>query len=392
MISITDVLTLSSKLSYNFWELSNALAHEPEVSSKEYNSSLLHTQTLEKFGFRIEKPFAATQTAFRGTFGKRGPTLSFLIEYDALEGIGHGCGHNLSGALTSLSAVLLSRFAPLLPPIKITALGTPSEEIGDFKAHLAEKGHLRGTDLALMAHVTSGKSNVSYRSLAMSTRDFCFTTDGKALPWGQLMGPNPLAAFADFVKALEKLQTQGPHGALVSGIVLNGEKDPFEATSQITGRFVFCSAKKTLIDKFLEDVYKEASRIAQNRGLQTNHKIVGHDLWEFLPNRPAEEALIPIFKSMHFEVEEDNEWSFEGASDAGNISQICPMVHPFISISKKPIQRHTKEFAKATKKPEAHKALVVGAAALAMLAIEFASNEAFRIKIKNYFLDNKKRL
>ena len=90
--------------------------------------------------------------------------------------------------------------------------------------------------------------------------------------------------------------------------------------------------------------------------------------------------MIPIFKSIHFEVEEDNEWSFEGASDAGNISQVCSMVHPFISISKKPIQRHTKEFAEATKKPEAHKALVVGAAALAMLAIEFASNETFRIK------------
>jgi len=90
--------------------------------------------------------------------------------------------------------------------------------------------------------------------------------------------------------------------------------------------------------------------------------------------------LIPIFKSIHFEVEEDNEWSFEGASDAGNISQVCSMVHPFISISKKPIQRHTKEFAEATKKPEAHKALVVCAAALAMLAIEFASNETFRIK------------
>ena len=39
-------------------------------------------------------------TAFRATrvFGRGGPTLAVFCEYDALPGLGHGCGHNIIAA------------------------------------------------------------------------------------------------------------------------------------------------------------------------------------------------------------------------------------------------------------------------------------------------------
>ena len=38
---------------------------------------------------------------------KPGPTVVFLAEYDALAGLGHGCGHNVFGATSSLAGAAL---------------------------------------------------------------------------------------------------------------------------------------------------------------------------------------------------------------------------------------------------------------------------------------------
>ena len=48
-------------------------------------------------GFQVQKGYGGLQTAFRADkAGKgKGPNVAFLAEYDALRGIGHGCGHNL---------------------------------------------------------------------------------------------------------------------------------------------------------------------------------------------------------------------------------------------------------------------------------------------------------
>ena len=40
--------------------------------------------------------------------GKPGPKVAILAEYDALPGIGHGCGHNIFG-VTSVAAGILTK-------------------------------------------------------------------------------------------------------------------------------------------------------------------------------------------------------------------------------------------------------------------------------------------
>ena len=56
--------------------------------------------------------------AFEVTSGRDGPEVLVLLEYDALPGIGHGCGHNVIAAAglgaglaaAGLVALVLSRF------------------------------------------------------------------------------------------------------------------------------------------------------------------------------------------------------------------------------------------------------------------------------------------
>lgn len=58
---------------------------------------------------------------------KAGPVLVFLAEYDALQGLGHGCGHNLFGAMSALAAASLKQVVDAVGG-EIRVYGTPAKK------------------------------------------------------------------------------------------------------------------------------------------------------------------------------------------------------------------------------------------------------------------------
>ncbi len=101
--------------------ISDQMYHEPELGHQEFKSSRLLTDFLEKHGFEVETGICGMPTSFRATMrGKaHGPTVAILAEYDALPGIGHGCGHNIIGtaavgAGAALASVIDESQAPSL--------------------------------------------------------------------------------------------------------------------------------------------------------------------------------------------------------------------------------------------------------------------------------------
>ena len=66
----------------------------PETSNHEYFAYETLTKQLKAEGFEVKVDVAGHPTGFVGTCrgAKPGPTLCFLAEYDALAGLGHGCG------------------------------------------------------------------------------------------------------------------------------------------------------------------------------------------------------------------------------------------------------------------------------------------------------------
>lgn len=91
--------------------------------------------------------------------GKPLPTVAFLAEYDALEAIGHACGHNLI-YLQGVYAANLARQALIDHDIPghLVVVGTPDEEESCGKHDLCLAGVFEASQVWLMAHPTNANA------------------------------------------------------------------------------------------------------------------------------------------------------------------------------------------------------------------------------------------
>src|SRR4051794_15081860 len=130
--------------------LSADLHAHPEEGYAEHRSVRAVADLLGRYGVQAQVGAHGLDTALRATTGSGGPTVAVLAEYDALPGIGHGCGHNVIcaaavGAFLGLHAVLSSEV-----PGTAVLLGTPAEEGGGGKEVMARDGAFDGVDAVVM--------------------------------------------------------------------------------------------------------------------------------------------------------------------------------------------------------------------------------------------------
>ena len=113
-------------------EIALQIHGKPETSNHEYFASGLLSEALKTEGFEVTVDVAGHPTGFTGVYrsGKPGPVLAFLAEFDALPGLGHGCGHNLFGATSLLAAASLKQVIDDVGG-EIRVYGTPGEEGGE---------------------------------------------------------------------------------------------------------------------------------------------------------------------------------------------------------------------------------------------------------------------
>jgi len=71
----------------------------PELNYEEHYAHDLLTRVLADYGLDVTPHAYGVDTAFEAVVGDPGaPEVLVLLEYDALPGIGHGCGHNVIAA------------------------------------------------------------------------------------------------------------------------------------------------------------------------------------------------------------------------------------------------------------------------------------------------------
>ena len=76
-------------------EISEQIWNHPQLCFEEVFAHDFLTDFLEKEGFEVSKR-TPIETSFIAKYGNNdGIKVGVLLEYDALPGIGHACGHNL---------------------------------------------------------------------------------------------------------------------------------------------------------------------------------------------------------------------------------------------------------------------------------------------------------
>ena len=153
------------------WDLASQVWKYAELGMEELQSSAYAAGLLEKHGFQIsDRGIGGLDTSWIATWGKGGPTLGILVEFDALPGLGndtqptktpaksgntngHGCGHNLICSTSIGAAIALKNHMEKENiPGTLRVFGCPAEEKCTGKNYMAQAGAFQGLDACLIIH------------------------------------------------------------------------------------------------------------------------------------------------------------------------------------------------------------------------------------------------
>ncbi|HEV7603932.1 MAG TPA: M20/M25/M40 family metallo-hydrolase, partial [Candidatus Limnocylindrales bacterium] len=205
-------------------DLSHRIHADPEPAFEEHHAAASIAAVLARHGFEVELPAGSLATAIRATYrgglGGDGPRIGILAEYDALPGLGHGCGHNTMAASGVGAAIALASIADQLPG-EIVFLGTPAEERGSGKQIMIDDGLFDGLDAALLYHPCD-RDHVDSHPLASEDVEVVYSglqSHASSDPW---LGRNALDALIMLFTSVGLWRQQLRPTARVHGIIREG--------------------------------------------------------------------------------------------------------------------------------------------------------------------------
>ena len=366
-------------------EIALQIHAKPETSNHEEFACALLSEQARKESFEVTVDVAGHPTGFTGVYrsGKPGPVLAFLAEYDALPGLGHGCGHNLFGATSLLAAASLKQVIEEIGG-EIRVYGTPGEEGGEngsAKGSFVREGFFRDVDAALCVHPGSDHHELTHAEIACAPIRIEFRGKAAHASSAPQDGINALDALVLVFNAIGLLRQQLPGDVRIHGIVTKGGDAPNIIPDLTEGRFY---VRASTVGRMMK-VYHRLEEIVKGAALQTGCE----GLLE-----PAQRNLIdnvvptPSFDEVYRknllslgETVDDRNFPL-GSSDVGNVSQVIPVIQPMIRISDKPVAGHSIEKVEASRSETGLRSIALGAKALALTAADLITDPELLRKIR----------
>jgi amidohydrolase len=388
---MTDLETMKSRvadavdgLADELWSLALKIHAHPELAFKEERASAWLTELLERHGCRVERGTGGLPTAFRAEIdgAGAGPTVAIMAEYDALPKIGHACGHNViataGGGAGAALAIAAAGAAGLPFAGRVVVLGTPAEEGGAGKVRLMEAGAFRDVDVAMMIHPRSGTRlwRPSLGLAEVKVEYFGKAAHASSWPW---RGVNALNAVIGLFNALDAMRQQIRTDARVHGIITAGGQQPNIIPEYTAAEFYLRSLDRSYLKELCRrfEAAAEGAAIATGCRAQVTFDPTIHD--PLKPNRTMLELFGQNLARIGFPEDPEEPEAGYGSTDAGNVSQALPTIHPYIRISPDGVPGHSRDFAEAAASPLARTGMVAAAKALAMTALDLlARPEAVR--------------
>jgi amidohydrolase len=355
--------------------MSDWLKANPEIGHQEYLASWLLSSFLEKDGMDVERGVAGLETAFRSVSrGRRDkPVVALMAEYDALPEIGHGCGHNIIATSAIGAAVALNKIMPRIDGT-LVVLGCPAEE--DYvenaggKIIMVEKGVFDEIDCAMMVHPSP---DVSYMKRSSSMARVGLRISFVRYPLSQpRMVSDAVTALSSHIEHLNKDMTLRIIIEKITRL-----PDHVDISMKVDAPDV-----PTVLE-LSRNLTLEANRIATKSGVLMFQRYFTKTYSNMIWNS----ALSDAFKANLNELGEHTISDIDrpNVGDESNVSLVVPTICTWIRISDRPLPNHSREFADSTVSDFAHEAIMLGAKALAMTALDIFTNAELVKKARHEF-------
>ena len=350
----------------------------PEVSNHEFYACKRLSEQLRREGFEVRVDVAGHPTGFSASYRseKVGPVLVFLAEYDALSGLGHGCGHNLFGATSLLAAAALRQVVGETGG-EVRVYGTPGEEGGEngsAKGSFVREGFFRDVDAALCVHPGAERHLTTGRSLGCAPVDIEFWGRAAHAAGAPEKGINALDAVIQVYNSINALRQHLTSDVSIHGIIVSGGDMPNTVPDYAKAKFYLRAATAP----GLEEVYRKVERIVEGAALATGAK------GRMRPYQNRVENMIPTpsFDAVYAKnlalfgekISPRDPKESVGSSDVGNVSQVIPVIQPSISISDTPAAGHSEEMKEAARSEKGLASILLGAKVLSFTALDLLEN------------------
>ena len=333
-------------------------------------------------------------TVFKATYPGQedGPTIAFLVEYDALRGPGgkafHGCQHNMQspigiGAAVALAEVMKARKIPG----RLVIWGTPAEEIPPpVKAIMYDSGCFKDADITLMFH---GGDKTTYRrsgpsGMALDAYEFVFTgkpSHASSKPWE---GKSALDAVILMFNAIDALREHSEPGTRMHGVITDGGAAPNIVPQRAATVWFIRHFQRPYLDmqvKRVMDIVKGATLMTgtqvtitpqgryDNRiHVETLEKLAFQYSREYGAADPQEADPCPETTA--------------GSTDFGTVSFNIPSLELRVKSAPSGCPGHSQEFADASLSDLGKSALIVSTKVEASVALDLLTQPDLLAKIK----------
>ena len=361
--------------------LSEAIHAQPELSFEEYASSALTANVLRSAGFDVVEGIAELPTAFEATYGTGSLVLAIIAEYDALPQVGHACGHNLIAAAAVGAGIGLREVADELD-LTIKVLGTPAEEAGGGKVLMLERGIFDGIHAAMMIHPWSF-DRLESACLAVDQFEVTFRGTPAHASAAPHQGINAGDAMTLAQVAIGLLRQQLNPGDQVHGIVVSGGSAANIIPDLVTGRFM---CRSTTIEG-LRALRPRIDRCFEAAALATGATLEMTAMGPSYSHLDQDPDLLTLFRAhaeargRSFVADDTGAPKPCYSTDMANISLAVPSIHPLLGIDTHGAVNHQPEFTQACIGESAELAIMDGAIAMALTAVDAAQDSALRHRL-----------
>ncbi|MGD9995797.1 MAG: M20 family metallopeptidase [Ilumatobacteraceae bacterium] len=366
-------------------DASHQIHAHPELNFEEVFAHDLLTSLLDDAGLATTRHAYGVGTAFEARSGADGPEIAVLCEYDALPAIGHACGHNVI-ATAGLGAGLALAAVAADAGGRVRIMGTPAEEGGGGKIEMARRGAFDGLAAAMMVHPADADL-VRMNTIAVQELYVDYVGKAAHAAAAPQEGRNALDAAVLGYMNVAALRQHILPSERVHGIFTKGGDKANIVPDQTAMTWMVRSPTIASLQPLKARVLACLEASAGATGCSCTTRWQGVTYADMVDNAPMVQAYVANAAALGREVADPaiTGKPVVGSTDMGNVSYLVPSIHPMIQVAPPGVPIHTKEFAEHARSESGDRAVVDGAKAMAMTAVDLWADAALRSNVEAEF-------